>query len=108
MKVKMVAVVCLMVGLFLPGVQSCARGSTNNTGMTSVHFYVSMPHTLTGHVNVIKYSDVILNVGGGYDKKTGVFTAPVTGVYQFFFSYQSGRGREMTDLYLELESAFYL
>ena len=32
---------------------------------------------------VVKFPNVLLNEGGGYDKNTGVFTAPVGGLYQF-------------------------
>lgn len=37
--------------------------------------------TLTGVNDVVKFDDVKLNVGGGYDCNTGVFTAPRNGVY---------------------------
>ena len=33
--------------------------------------------------SVMKFSNVLLNVGGSYDSTTGVFTAPVAGLYQF-------------------------
>ena len=32
---------------------------------------------------VIKFDDVILNVGGGYDCDCGKFTAPIAGIYWF-------------------------
>ena len=32
---------------------------------------------------VVTFPNVLLNEGGGYDKNTGVFTAPVGGLYQF-------------------------
>lgn len=37
--------------------------------------------TLRGINDVLKFDDVKLNVGGGYDRNTGVFTAPRNGVY---------------------------
>ena len=55
--------------------------------------------TLTsGHIgpnyahDAIKFNDVSLNMGNGYNPTTGKFTAPVDGVYQISLSYlqQSG------------------
>ncbi|XP_030631026.1 uncharacterized protein LOC115812681 [Chanos chanos] len=65
-----------------------------------VFFYASFPGRLSGKVNTVKYSKVFVNVGGGFSKRTGVFTAPVTGVYQFFFSTHSGTGGTKSDLWL--------
>ena len=31
---------------------------------------------------ILKFDNVILNRRGGYDPKTGIFTAPITGLYQ--------------------------
>ena len=42
---------------------------------------------------IVKWNYVHLNVGGGYDNKTGLFTAPIRGYYQFnvnLASYNSG------------------
>ena len=35
---------------------------------------------------IITYTDVIANVGQGMDPNTGVFEAPVSGIYSFSFS----------------------
>lgn len=37
--------------------------------------------TLSGVNDVVKFDDVKINVGRGYDRNTGVFTAPRNGVY---------------------------
>ena len=44
---------------------------------------------------VVKFPNVLLNEGGGYDKNTGVFTAPVGGLYQFSVHICHVRGHYM-------------
>ncbi|KAL7869214.1 hypothetical protein AOLI_G00132020 [Acnodon oligacanthus] len=66
----------------------------------TVHFFASYPSSLRGKVNRIQFSKVYVNVGGAFNSRTGVFTAPVTGVYQFFFSTQSAANGAKTDLWL--------
>ena len=39
------------------------------------------PFTLTGINDVVKFDDVTVNRGNGYDPSTGVFTAPRKGLY---------------------------
>ncbi|XP_060585065.1 uncharacterized protein LOC132741007 [Ruditapes philippinarum] len=49
-----------------------------------VAFHVYNPlHTNLEVGQVIVYQTVPLNEGNGYDRKTGIFTTPVTGLYQF-------------------------
>ena len=42
--------------------------------------------------DAIKFNDVSLNIGNGYNPSTGKFTAPVDGVYQFSLSYLQRNG----------------
>ncbi|XP_012716364.2 uncharacterized protein LOC105925181 isoform X1 [Fundulus heteroclitus] len=42
--------------------------------------------------NPIIFNQVLVNQGSGYDNTSGVFTAPVDGIYQFLFSAQLCRG----------------
>ncbi|XP_029563349.1 uncharacterized protein LOC115158486 [Salmo trutta] len=65
-----------------------------------VHFFASYPGPISGKVNRIKYRTVLVNVGRAFNRRTGVFRAPVKGVYQFFFSTQSGKHGVKTDLWL--------
>lgn len=48
-----------------------------------------------------KFNNVILNDGNGYDPVTGIFTAPVAGVYIIsaqFFTYGNNNGRPLFDI----------
>lgn len=38
---------------------------------------------------ILKFDDVVTNIGGGYSSQTGIFTAPVTGVYAFFLNFMT-------------------
>ena len=42
---------------------------------------VKNPYTLTGINSVVKFEDVRVNRGEGYNPETGVFTAPRKGLY---------------------------
>ncbi|XP_051958783.1 uncharacterized protein LOC127626788 isoform X2 [Xyrauchen texanus] len=65
----------------------------------NVHFFASYPAHISGKVNKIVYRKVYVNQGGAFNSRTGTFIAPVSGVYQFFFSTQTG-GSGVTDLWL--------
>ncbi|XP_018544892.1 uncharacterized protein LOC108891980 isoform X1 [Lates calcarifer] len=76
------------------------RCKTKKTSSKKIHFFVSYPGQLRGKVNRIKYSKVLVNMGRAFNRRTGVFRAPVKGVYQFFFSTQAASAGLKTDLWL--------
>ncbi|XP_042258139.1 collagen alpha-2(VIII) chain-like [Thunnus maccoyii] len=51
------------------------------------------------------YGSVIINTGSAYNQFTGIFTAPVTGVYYFIFFYHAG-GTNPTNLSLYKNNEF--
>jgi hypothetical protein len=44
----------------------------------------------------IQFNDVILNVGGAYDPRHGIFRAPVSGVYQFALTFLNAERHDAT------------
>lgn len=69
-----------------------------------IHFFASYPTQINGKLNRIKYSKVLVNVGRAFDRRTGVFRAPVKGIYQFFFSTQTTIKGLKTDLWLVINN----
>ncbi|XP_055033031.1 uncharacterized protein [Misgurnus anguillicaudatus] len=65
----------------------------------NVHFFASYPGRISGKVSRIVYRKVYVNQGKAFNSRTGIFRAPVSGVYQFFFSSQTWGGG-VTDLWL--------
>lgn len=68
-----------------------------------VHFFATYPANISGKMNTIVYRKVFVNEGGAFNASNGMFRAPFTGVYQFFFSTQTG-GSGKTDLWLVINN----
>ena len=64
------------------------RGNISDVGFLAY----SSNNFLTNKDTTLVFGSVIRNAGGGYNKRTGVFTAPVGGLYQLFFSILSENG----------------
>ena len=52
--------------------------------------------TISGMNTFLKFDKVILNRAGGYDPKTGIFTAPRTGLYQISSTIMSDSGNNIS------------
>ena len=51
--------------------------------------------TISGRKAIVKFDKVILNRRGCYDPKTGIFTAPRTGLYQISVTIMSNAGKKL-------------
>ena len=54
-----------------------------NTKKVSFSVYVKAKELQLGANQTVKYDEVLINDGNGYDDRTGVFTSPVAGTYMF-------------------------
>lgn len=56
---------------------------------------LSVHTTLTTMDEIVKFDRVILNRGIGYDPRTGIFTAPLSGLYQISATIMSSYGSKL-------------
>lgn len=86
------------------GVAGRAEGDTEGTNFTGhgyrIAFYVGLKNPHEGY-EVLKFDDVITNLGNHYDASTGKFTCQVSGIY-FFTYHVLMRGGDGTSMWADL------
>ncbi|XP_053380349.1 EMILIN-1-like [Mercenaria mercenaria] len=98
--------------------QKGERGYTGSKGQkgspesrSSVYFSVSLKYDQVLSQNtIVKYDNILKNKGGGYDPKSGKFTAPSSGVYLFLFFVEPGHDKNnmaFLNLYVDGEYIAY-
>ncbi|KAJ8252782.1 hypothetical protein GJAV_G00205530 [Gymnothorax javanicus] len=88
-----------------PGLTSgTARTETGEVGAvlggTKIAFYVGLKNPHEGY-EVLKFDDVVTNLGNHYDPTTGKFTCQVSGIY-FFTYHVLMRGGDGTSMWADL------
>ncbi|XP_029942014.1 complement C1q-like protein 2 [Salarias fasciatus] len=102
------AVFPALIGTGAGGDDSTNNGDTdaaggnngNSTGGLKVAFYVGLKNPHEGY-EVLKFDDVITNLGNNYDAGTGKFTCHVSGIY-FFTYHVLMRGGDGTSMWADL------
>lgn len=84
-----------------PGVVSTARAETNSLfGSAKIAFYVGLKNPHEGY-EVLRFDDVVTNLGNHYDSTTGKFTCQVSGMYYFTYHVLM-RGGDGTSMWADL------
>lgn len=83
------------------GTENSDAESMNTTGNSfRIAFYVGLKNPHEGY-EVLKFDDVITNLGNHYDASTGKFTCHVSGIY-FFTYHVLMRGGDGTSMWADL------
>ncbi|KAM9835763.1 complement C1q-like protein 2 [Aulostomus maculatus] len=77
-----------------------ADGLNSTSGSPRIAFYVGLKNPHEGY-EVLKFDDVITNLGNLYDPSTGKFTCHVSGIY-FFTYHVLMRGGDGTSMWADL------
>jgi len=73
---------------------------------SGIFFYVQIGNRTFPEKGVLRFDHQVFNVGGGMDLKTGVFTAPKSGVYIFSFSImKNGYAFDFINIHLRVNGA---
>lgn len=88
-----------------PGVVSTARTETgpelsSSIGDAKIAFYVGLKNPHEGY-EVLRFDDVVTNLGNHYDATTGKFTCQVSGIYYFAYHVLM-RGGDGTSMWADL------
>ncbi|XP_071136786.1 complement C1q tumor necrosis factor-related protein 3-like [Mytilus edulis] len=71
----------------------CDCPSTPSFGKVGFLVYNSKELKNIGGGSIVVYDTVTTNIGGGYDKSTGIFTAPAEGLYYFDWTVLTNSGK---------------
>uniref|UniRef100_A0A667WP34 Complement C1q like 2 n=1 Tax=Myripristis murdjan TaxID=586833 RepID=A0A667WP34_9TELE len=83
-----------------PKLNSETYGVNSSVGSVRIAFYVGLKNPHEGY-EVLKFDDVITNLGNNYDPSTGKFTCLVSGIY-FFTYHVLMRGGDGTSMWADL------
>uniref|UniRef100_A0A3P9MJA1 Complement C1q like 2 n=1 Tax=Oryzias latipes TaxID=8090 RepID=A0A3P9MJA1_ORYLA len=83
-----------------PGEPGDADGMNSTGSAFRIAFYVGLKNPHEGY-EVLKFDDVITNLGNHYDQSTGKFTCHVSGIY-FFTYHVLMRGGDGTSMWADL------
>ncbi|XP_056157505.1 complement C1q-like protein 2 [Lampris incognitus] len=75
-------------------------GANSSAGSIQIAFYVGLKNPHEGY-EVLRFDDVITNLGNSYDPTTGKFTCHVSGIY-FFTYHVLMRGGDGTSMWADL------
>ncbi|XP_036966567.1 complement C1q-like protein 2 isoform X2 [Acanthopagrus latus] len=76
------------------------RGDAGRAGYPSIAFYVGLKNPHEGY-EVLRFDDVVTNLGNHYDPTTGKFTCQVSGIYYFTYHVLM-RGGDGTSMWADL------
>jgi hypothetical protein len=77
-----------------------AEGLESAIGGTKIAFYVGLKNPHEGY-EVLRFDDVVTNLGNHYDPSTGKFTCQVSGIYYFTYHVLM-RGGDGTSMWADL------